>query len=584
MKHINKFYSLIAGIIALTILFSCNKDFLEKSPMDKLVPANFFTTEKDLDLYTTSFYQRMLPAGLSIVQDDEMGDYTSKSLSPTYIAGAYSAINEGSWNWTNLRNINYFLENYNNPVIPIAVRNHYAGIARFFRAYFYYDKVKTYGDVPWYSNTLSTSDSALYKQRDPRTLVMDSVLADLNFATQNIYDTKDATSSTVTRQVALALKSRICLFEGTFRKYHTELNLTGTADKWFTDAADAAKKVIDAGKYKVYNTGAPTKDYRNLFISENPVSDEVMWSLVFNNALRRWHEVTWKFNSATYGSRWGLNKQFINTYMMTDGKRFTDIPGYDTMVFVNEMKNRDNRLGQTVRALGYKRSDGSAAPANFGYTFTGYHIMKFSLDEKRLDGLTESYNSISMIRYAEVLLNYAEAKTELNQMNTAVWNQTIAVLRSRAGVVTAEPVIADQYLQSTYFPEITDKYLLEVRRERGIELVYEGLRYDDLLRWKKGKLLEMQWKGIYVPAKDLPMDLDGNGTPDVAFVDKTPAVKVPGVIYYTLTGSAKLTGGTKGFITWRDDEVRKFEDKKYFHPISNTDLVLNPKLVQNPGW
>lgn len=584
MKHFNKIQGLIVGIFTLAILSSCNKDFLEKTPLDKLVPDKFFTTEKDLDLYTTSFYQRMLPTGLAIVQDDEMGDYTSKSLSPTYIAGAYSSINEGSWNWTNLRNINYFLEKYNNPAIPIAVRNHHAGIARFFRAYFYYDKVKTYGDVPWYSTTLSTTDSALYKQRDPRTLVMDSVLADLNFATQNIYDTKDATSSTVTRQVALALKSRICLFEGTFRKYHAELNLTSTANKWLSEAADAAKKVMDAGKYKIYNTGAPSKDYRTLFTSENPVADEVMWSLVFNNALRRWHEITWKFNSATFGSRWGLNKQFINTYMMNDGKRFTDIPGYDTMVFVNEMKNRDFRLGQTVRALGYKRSDGSAAPANFGYTFTGYHIMKFSLDDKRLDGLTESYNSISMMRYAEVLLNYAEAMAELNQMNSSIWNLTIGALRSRAGVATAEPVTVDQYLQKVYFPEITDKYLLEVRRERGIELVYEGLRYDDLLRWKRGKLLEMQWKGIYVPAKDLPMDLDGNGTPDVAFVDKAPTIKIPGVIYYTLTGSAKLTGVNSGFITWRDDEVRKFEDKKYFHPISNTDLVLNPKLIQNPGW
>ncbi len=552
--------------------------------MDKLVPASFFTSEKDLDLYAASFYQRQLPAGLSIVQDDEMGDYTSKSLSPTYIAGAYSSINEGSWSWTNLRNINYFLERYNNPAIPLAVRNHYAGIARFFRAYFYFDKVQTYGDVPWYNKAMGTGDSTLYKGRDPRTLVMDSVLADLNFASENIYDTKDATSSLVTRQVALAFKSRVCLFEGTFRKYHTQLNLTASANKWLTESADAAKKVIDAKKYKIYTTGAPAKDYRTLFTNENPVTDEVMWSLIFNNSLRRWHEITWKFNSATFGSRWGLNKQFINTYMMTDGKRFTDIPGYDTMVFVNEMKNRDNRLGQTVRGLGYKRSDGTAAPANFGYTFTGYHILKFSLDDKRLDGLTESNNSISMIRYAEVLLNYAEAKAELNLMDATIWNQTIGALRTRAGIPATEPATADTYMQNVYFPEISDKYLLEIRRERGIELVYEGLRYADLLRWKKGKLLEMQWKGIYVPAKDLPMDLDGNGTPDVAFVDKAPAVKVAGVIYYTLTGSARLSEGTKGFITWRDDEVRKFEDKKYFHPISNADIVLNPNLVQNQGW
>ncbi len=575
---------LFAGTFMMSSLSSCKKDFLEKTPMDKLVPSSFFTSEKDLDLYVTSFYQSQLPTGLSIVQDDEMGDYTSKSLSPTYIAGAYSSINEGSWSWTNLRNINYFLERYNNPSIPLAVRNHYAGIARFFRAYFYFDKVQTYGDVPWYNKALATSDSTLYKARDPRTLVMDSVLADLNFAAENIYDTKDATSSLVTRQVALAFKSRVCLFEGTFRKYHTQLNLTATANKWLTESADASKKVIDAKKYKIYSTGTPSKDYRTLFTNENPVTDEVMWSLIFNNSLRRWHEITWKFNSATFGSRWGLNKQFINTYMMTDGKRFTDIPGYDTMVFVNEMKNRDNRLGQTVRGLGYKRSDGTAAPANFGYTFTGYHILKFSLDDKRLDGLTESNNSISMIRYAEVLLNYAEAKAELNLMDATIWSQTIGALRTRAGIPATEPAIADTYMQNVYFPEISDKYLLEIRRERGIELVYEGLRYADLLRWKKGKLLEMQWKGIYVPAKDLPMDLDGNGTPDVAFVDKAPAVKVPGVIYYTLTGSARLSEGSKGFITWRDDEVRKFEDKKYFHPISNADIVLNPNLVQNQGW
>lgn len=585
MSFKNIIYSVFAGWLVATLFTSCKKDFLDKKPVDKLVPDNFFKTKEDLDLYVTSFYQRMLPTGLAVVQEDEMGDYTSKNQSPTFIAGSYSPVNEAAWNWTNLRNINYFLEHFNNPAIAQEDRNHFEGIARFFRAYFYFDKVQAYGAVPWYSKALATDDPDLYKPRDSRTLVMDSVLADLDFAANNIYDTKDATASTVTRQVALAFKSRVCLFEGTFRKYHSELGLSATADKWLTEAADAAKKVIDAKKYKLYSTGNPAKDYRTLFTSENPVADEVMWALVFNNALRRWHEVTWKFNSATFGSRWGLNKQFINTYLMTDGERFTDKPGYDTMVFVNEMKNRDHRLSQTIRSLGYKRSDGSAAPPNFGYTFTGYHIMKFSLDDKRLDGVTESYNSIPLIRYAEVLLNYAEAMTELNRMDAALWSQTIGALRMRAGVHAAEPTVADAYMKSVYFPEISDKYLLEVRRERGVEMVYEGLRYSDLLRWKKGKLLEMQWKGIYVPAKNYPMDLDGNGSPDVSFVDKIPDTRVPGVIYYVVNGtSARLTEGEKGHITWRDDENRVFDDKKYFHPISNTDIVLNPALEQNPGW
>lgn len=578
------FLALLANLAILATFVSCN-EFLETEPFDKLVPNTFFQSEKDLELYTNSFYQRMLPTGLAVVQSDEMGEFTSKNQSPTFIAGSYSSVNEGAWNWTNLRNINYFLENYNNETIPQEGRDHYAGIARFFRAWFYFDKVKQYGDVPWYDKTLSTSDEDLYKSQDPREEVMQHILEDLDFAIANIRDTKDNTSSMVTRQVALAFKSRVALFEGTYRKYHPELGLSGSANPLLEQAATAAKAVMDAGKYSIQDTGSPATDYRSLFISENPVSREVLFSVVYNNALRRWHEITWKFNSATYGARWGLNKQFINTYLMTDGSRFTDKSGYDQLVFVDEMKDRDHRLAQTVRSLGYKRSDGSAAPPNFGYTFTGYHILKFSLDDKRYDGIAEAYNSIPLIRYAEVLLNYAEAKAELGQFDESVWAETIAPLRERAGVASAAPASADSYLQEVYFPGIGDKYLLEIRRERGIELCYEGFRYDDLLRWKKGELVEMSWKGIYVPAMDVPMDLDGNNTPDVAFVRTVPAAKVPGVIYFVIDDKAsKLSEGNKGHVIWRDDEDRQFEDKKYLHPVSNADIVINPNLVQNPGW
>lgn len=570
----------------LGLMTSCNKDFLEKEPFDKLVPSSFFNKQEDLELYSNSFYQTMVPSGLSVAIADEMGDFTSKSNSPTFIAGNFTPVDQASWSWTDLRNINYFLQKFNNPAIDQKTRNHYEGLARFFRALFYFDKVKTYGDVPWYSKPLDVNDTEeLYKGRDPRTLVMDSVMADLNFAVANIDDAKDATSSKVTRQVALAYKSRICLFEGTFRKYHTELDLGNTKELWLEAAADAAKKVMDTGNYTLYSTNTPDKDYRTLFTSENPVSQEVLWAVVYNNALKRWHDITWKFNSSTYGARWGLNKQFVNTYLSKDGSRFTDTEGYDTIQFVREIKNRDARLAQTIRGLGYKRSDGTAAPPNFGYTFTGYHILKFSSDDKRLDGAAESYNSVPLMRYAEVLLNYAEAMAELGRMDDIVWNATIAKLRQRAGVKNDAPLTADPYLQQVYFPGITDKYLLEVRRERGIELVYEGFRYADLLRWKKGRLLEMQWKGIYVPGKNIPMDLDGNGTPDVSFVDAVPATKVPGVIYYVIDGrSARLTEGSKGFVTWRDDEERKFPDKKYYRPIANSDIVANKKLKQNPEW
>ncbi|MGO3109750.1 MAG: RagB/SusD family nutrient uptake outer membrane protein [Sphingobacterium sp.] len=577
----------ILGFIAVAFS-SCSKDFLDREPFDKLVPSTYFNTEADLQLYVNSFYQQFTPSALALVQADEMGEYTSKNNSPKFIAGNFSSVDQGAWSWTKLRNVNYFLSKYDNPAIPEEARNHFAGIARFYRALFYFDMVKDYGDVPWYSQPLSTEDrELLYKPRDPRASVMDSVLADLDFAVANIRDAKDNTSSTITKWVALGLKSRICLFEGTYRKYHDELNLQNTADKWLTDAFNASKELIDSKQYSLYSTGSPETDYRTLFISENPVSTEVMWANVHNNSLKRWHEITWKFNSATYGARWGLNKQFVNTYLNTDGSRFTDRTGFDEIPFVQEMKERDPRLAQTVRSLGYTRSDGSAGPPNFGYTFTGYHLLKFSLDDKRLDGVAEGYNSITMMRYAEILLNYAEAAAELGKLTSdpLIWDETIGALRARAGIEENRPVVADRYLQQVYFPDITDKYLLEVRRERGIELVYEGLRYDDLMRWKKGELLEMSWKGIYVPAMDQAMDLDGNGTPDVSFVSKTPSSPQQGVSYVVIDGSAsKLSEGTKGHIIWRDDEDRQFDQKKYLRPISNTDLVINPDLGQNPGW
>lgn len=581
MKTKNIILLLLVGLFTT----SCSKEFLDKEPFDKLVPNSYFTTEADLALFSNSFYQDFIPTGLSIVQADEMGDYTSKNNSPTFIAGNFSSVDQGSWNWTKLRNVNYFLEKYNNPNISEEARNHYAGVARFFRAYFYYEMVKDFGDVPWYSKTLTTTDADLYKPRDPRAMVMDSVLADLDFAVANIRPAKDNSASMITKWVALGLKSRICLFEGTFRKYHEDLKLRTTANQWLTASAAASEEIMKGSQYALYSTGNPSSDYRTLFTSENPVSAEIMWANVFNNSIKRWHEITWKFNSATYGARWGLNKQFVNTYLNIDGTRFTDKVNYDQILFVDEMKDRDPRLEQTVRSLGYKRSDGSAAPPNFGYTFTGYHIHKFSLDDKRLDGVAEGYNSITMMRYAEILLNYAEAKAELGPMDPEIWKQTIGALRTRAGINAQEPAVADQYLKTVYFPEISDKYLLEVRRERGIELVYEGLRYDDLLRWKKGKLLEMDWKGIYVPALDLEMDLDGNKTPDVCFVKTIPAKTTAGVVYYVVDGSAaKLSEGTKGHIIWRSDEEREFSDKKYYKPISNNDIVLNDNLVQNPGW
>ncbi len=578
MKYL---YLFLAGAMALT---SCKK-FLEKTPLDRLTPEQAFSSESNLQLYTNSFYL-MLPDGPGVYKGDGMTDITVPNAIPSYITGKLSSLEATGWSWTSLRNINYFLEHYDNPNIPLKARNHYGGIARFFRAYYYFNMTKQFGDVPWYGKALATDDSALYKKRDPRTLVMDSVLADINFACNNIYATKDNSCTQITKFVALALKSRICLFEGTFRKYHPEFSLDASANKWLLEAADAADQLIKSAQYKLQNTGAPEKDYRSLFISEAPVANEVLLAAVYNNSLKKWHDAAWWFNSATLGSRLGLSKTFINSYLNIDGSRFTETPGYDTMQFQVEVRNRDKRLQQTIRMGDYKRTDGTFAAPDFNVTYSGYQIQKFSLDDKYFDTRTESYNSIPIIRYAEVLLNYAEAKAAMGTLTVADWNLTIGDLRNRAGIQNrAKPVTVDAYMKANFFPDISDAVTIEIRRERGVELASEGFRYDDLKRWKAGKLLTRPYDGIYVPGKDILLDLNQDGKFDVCFVDKIPTTRVSGVVYFLLdNNTSKLSQGSKGNLIYLSNIPKKYDDKMYLYPIPFNEIVLNPSLVQNPGW
>jgi starch-binding outer membrane protein, SusD/RagB family len=575
-------------IIAAAGLQGCSK-FLDKEPFASLTPSKVFQSQSDMALYVNSFYVDQMPNANTITNGDNLSDYISGNNIPSLMLPSTNANSVGGWSWGALRNINYFLDNYNNnPAIPWAVRSGYGAVAKYFRAVFYFNMVKQYGDVPWYSHALGTSDSSLYKPRDPRTLVMDSIVNDLDSAIVYLPSAKDATASTITKWAALALKSRICLFEGTFRKYHTELNLTASADDFLNKSLDASNQIMTSGQYSLHKTGKPASDYRALFTTEAPWADEVILAYTYSNTLKLWSNLNQIFTSPTLGNRSSLNKQFVDTYLNADGSRFTDQPMFDTIFFVNEMKNRDPRLAQTIRCNGYKRLDGSSAPPDFSYTFTGYQPLKFTLDDKNLDYKTQNNNSIPIYRYAEILLNYAEAKSELGQFTTTDWNNTIALLRARAGITnTAYPTTADPYLMNTYYPNISDAALLEIRRERGIEMMLEGLRFDDIRRWKAGYLMQMPYLGVYVPAMNTPYAFNGDGVLNVSFVTTTPTTTIPGVVYTVINNTVvSLTQGDHGNIHWlvNYDASRVWNDKFYYYPIPTSELVLNPALGQTPGW
>lgn len=571
---------------------------LEQLPEATVSRDAVFNNPQGLSLYSNSFYT-MLPNGNGSTTRDAMADYLAVKEIPTFLQEAFAPTNSSGWDWGDLRNINYFLQYNVDPKVPLDVRNNYNGIAKFFRAYFYFEKVKRFGDVPWINKPLDVVDTLiLYGPRDSRSLVMDSVLADIDYACENITSTSDATRSLITKYVAYALKSRICLFEGSYRKYHTELGLAGSANEWFTEAASAAKAVMDAGVYSIYTTGGTAKAYRTLFTNATPIASEVMLAAVMDLTLNELHDANWAYTSGTYWVKGSFIRSFINTYLMEDGTPYTNTPGWETMLFKDEVKGRDKRLQQTIRLGDYKRISGGVqipAPPLFSYTFTGYQPIKWTLDDMYYDTRDLNINSVALFRYAEVLLNYAEAQAELGVLTDAEWALTIGLLRARAGItagLTTLPTVVDPYLQSVYFPDITDPVILEVRRERGIELCLEGFRFHDILRWKRGDLMLMEWNGFYVPELLTPMDLNEDGINDVVFFQGTkPSPALTGVTYVDVSeqisgkaNSQRLKNNAFGELTWMNNLTRSWGDKHYLYPIPENDRLMNPALGQNPGW
>ena len=586
----------IAVLLAGICFTSCSK--LDQLPQSTASKDAVFGTENGLKLYTNSFYgMDFLPK--NSISRDAVTDYLAvKSVDDFIRQGGFAANNSSGWSWRDLRNINYFIDNCNDPAVPENIRNNYLGIARYYRAYFYMEKVKRFGNVPWIGTALDIDDESLMAGRDPRELVMDSVLADLNFACANISTANDPSRTTVTKWVAYAYKSRVCLFEGTFRKYHTNLNLTATANKWLEESASAADEIIKKGGFSINTAGGPGVSYRQVFVSNTPLANEVLQAAVADVNLGVLSDANWWWTSGTYGAKASFTRTFINTYLNLDGTPFTSNPAYQTMLFKDEVKNRDLRLKQTIRSGDYKRTSNGVqvpAPPVFSYTFTGYQPIKLTLDDSYYDAGALNTNAVPLFRYAEVLLNYAEAKAELGTLTNADWALTIGALRARAGItggLATKPILADPYLVANYFPNISDPSILEIRRERGIELTLEGLRFADILRWKRGELMQQEWNGFYVPALNTPLDLNEDGILDVAFYQGTrPSPAVAGVTYVdvspkigTAVNSQQLKNGTSGELIWMNEIKRVWAERNYYYPIPLADLQRNPNLKQNAGW
>ena len=596
--------NIIALILSASVLVvSCD---LAEQPKAKAGRDMIFGSETGLLTYTNGFYEYLPDYDNAHKQNITM-DNAAKNATGTYEVGAYTTNTSTSWSWSSIRNVNYFLKYNTSSNVSEPIRNNYSGIARLFRAYLYFNKLVQYGAVPWIDIPLEPDSPELYKTQDSRDVIISKMIEDLDFAAANITEDKiTPNSNRVNRWTALFFKSRVCLFEASFRKYHATGSKYGkdylkdckiTAEELYRQAADAAQEIIEKGPYRLY-TGTPYANgrgsYRELFISDNAISQEVMLSLALDPVLQL-GEANWYYNSSTYGPHLCMTHAFAKTYLNLDGTPYNDKKGDTYKTFAEETSGRDYRLNQTIRGADYTCKDKEGVfvptPANMtGHSLTGYQFTKYVMDDISFDGGRTNYNDVPIARYAEVLLNYAEAKAELGTLTDADWEKTIGALRGRAGItggLDKKPTTADPYMMSIY-TGVTDPVILEVRREREIELILEGLRLNDLKRWACGKLWETAaWDGIYIPALNTPLDLNGDGTNDV-FVTEDSKYSGPYKSIAMYTGDnlkvVKLADDTKGGYRLNYEISRVWNDNMYIYPIPEIVIQKNPNLKQNPGW
>ena len=578
-------------------LSSCD-DWIDKEPLDSIVDTNYFKTETDLQLFSNNFYSNILDKS---PYDDQSDLYVQQELSDEMLGGENRIVpaSGGGWSWEVLRSINTLLGNVDK-CEDAAAATKYSAVSRFFRAFFYYDKVKRFGDVPWYDKELFSDDPDLYKARDSRELVMANMLADIDYAIDNLPSRAEESSSPfrVTRGAALALKSRFCLYEGTYRKYHN-LTLEGNNYTYYLQqAADAAEELINSGEYHLYSMGNPEEDYLTLFAEEDANPDEYILAIKFDYGMSVYHNATAHTLVPTQG-RPGVTRKLINAYLMKDGTRFTDREGWETMPFTEEVKDRDPRLAQSIRTPGYHRIGQTDILApDLSVSVTGYQPVKFVQDPTdsggQVDRNDRSTCDLPVFRLAEVMLNFAEAKAELGTLTQADLDKSVNVIRDRVGMphlnlaeanANPDPYLASDDYGYSNVTGSNEGVILEIRRERAIELTQEGFRYDDLVRWKSGACINQSIMGMYFPGAG-EYDLSGDGAIDVILYEGDDKPVLDGAQIYKIGSDITLSEGGHGYIDYHHNIVRTAfnEERDYLYPIPINERSLNHNLTQNPGW
>ena len=585
------FYFVIASALTLT---ACN-DFLTRDPLDEIADnPEFWDVESNIrtavyDEYTTYFpgYRNHWNRADWFSQTNiaDWTDDNAQQKATFFTKVAPASTSASSWDFSDVRVINVLINRINSANLSSEAKEHWLGVARFLRAMEYAKLVSRFGNVPYYEEALGNTDyTKLYRPRENRVTVMNKVLDDLNYAIQHIRTSDGEKGLNITRDVALAYASRLMLFEGTWQKYR-ESN-TANAKHFLQAAKDFATTLMSENHYSL------CANYKDLTTSEDLAGNpEVILYRSYVEGVVMHSLMTFQNTEVEIDSP---SKSLVESYLTKNGLPIhqvgnTQYQGDHT--FAAEVTDRDPRLAATIRTSGLSLTGIDDVWAISGYF--GNRFVNPNLIDKPGGSSYTCITDAPVMKLNEVLMNYIEAAAELADMGAytltqADFDKTINVIRDRPSTQMPHLILAGSNLQvngvTINDPERdadVTPIIWEIRRERRTELVYEGIRFNDLRRWGKLHYADM----VRNPKANRGAYLD-----KTAFVAQYNATHTTPITVETLKGVKIEGGGTAGYIQPITSTalMRTMAEKDYLYPLPEDQITLYKsrgyELPQNPGW
>lgn len=539
-------------LFLVLLVIGCKKA-LDLTPEDQISDASFWKTPGHFQLAANDFYYDLkeVPQYIDNNSDIAFGFGANPVSNGSYLPTANSPVWDNAYK--HIRAINYLLQKASGSDLGSAI-DRSVGEAYFFRAYNYWNLLESFGGVPLIDKVLNGDSPELYSPRSTQEQTVDFIIKDLDSALNKLPLQSQLSADEMgraTQGAVLALKARVALFQGTWEKYHGE----GDGAKYINLAVDAADKIVNSNEYALYNDQG-AESYKYLFIQKGDDSKEVILARRYyaNRMVHNWTRELW-FNAMV------PTKNLADMYLATDGlpiQKSSLFQGYGTLT--SEFQNRDPRMAMTFIVPGSTIffEGGLMQPTYPGFsgtnaTHTGYMLRKF-LDETIEATQFQGAYDFKEFRYGEVLLILAEGLYEKNGMiSDQDLDRTINLLRSRVNM----PPLTNSFVTANGL-----NMLNEIRRERTVELAFEGFRRDDLRRWKTAESV-------------LPNSLRGVKFVGTEYQQKYPNLKI----------GTDIQVDDSGFIVADPASSRQFQPKDYLDPIPLQQIQLSKgTLKQNPGW